>query len=55
MTKHSIEKMTTTYINSNIYTFSYKYCLTTDKSGDERWNCDLPTEPRYKQHNPKHT
>jgi len=23
MTKHSIEKMTTTYINSNIYTFSY--------------------------------
>jgi len=29
--------------------------LTTDKSGDERWNCDLPSEPRYKQHNPKHT
>jgi len=25
MTKHTIEKMTTTYINSNIYTFSYKY------------------------------
>jgi len=24
MTKHSIEKMTTTYINSNIYTFSYE-------------------------------
>jgi thiol-disulfide isomerase/thioredoxin len=27
MTKYSIEKMTTTYINSNIYTFSYKYYL----------------------------
>jgi len=27
MTKHSIKKMTTTYINSNIYTFSYKDCL----------------------------
>jgi len=25
MTKHSIEKTTTTYISSNIYTFSYKY------------------------------
>jgi len=25
MTKHSIEKMTTTYIISNIYTFSYKH------------------------------
>jgi len=27
MTIHSIEKMTTTYISSNIYTFSYKYYL----------------------------
>jgi len=25
MTIHSIEKMTTTYISSNIYTFSYKH------------------------------
>jgi len=27
MTKHSIERKTPTYIKSNIYTVSFKYCL----------------------------